>query len=173
MLATARLEYYRYPAALPTVELSSLKLDLYRRDFTINTLAVEAQSRPVRCPHRLLRRAAGSQGAAIRVLHNFSFVEDPTRVFRAIRFEQRFGFRIGKHTAKLVENTVRMKLPVKLSGRRLANELKLILSEEEPSSALRRLDEFGLLRFVHPQIAYGPGWIGCWRRSGRCSRGTA
>jgi tRNA nucleotidyltransferase (CCA-adding enzyme) len=91
------------------------------------------------------------------VLHNFSFVEDPTRVFRAIRFEQRFGFRMGKHTSKLIENTVRMNLPVKLSGRRLTNELKLILSEEDPGPALRRLDEFGLLRFIHPQITYGPG----------------
>ncbi|HYA02861.1 MAG TPA: CBS domain-containing protein, partial [Syntrophobacteria bacterium] len=156
-VATARLEYYRYPAALPTVELSSLKLDLYRRDFTINTLAVEIN--PGRFGH-LIDFFGGQRDLkerAIRVLHNFSFVEDPTRVFRAIRFEQRFGFRMGRHTSKLIENTVRMNLPVKLSGRRLTNELKLILSEEAPGPALRRLDEFGLFRFVHPQITYGPG----------------
>jgi tRNA nucleotidyltransferase (CCA-adding enzyme) len=156
-VATARLEYYRYPAALPTVELSSLKLDLYRRDFTINTLAVEVN--PGRFGH-LIDFFGGQRDLkerAIRVLHNFSFVEDPTRVFRAIRFEQRFGFRIGKHTSKLIDNTVRLNLPVKLSGRRLTNELKLILSEEDPGPALRRLDEFGLLRFIHPQITYGPG----------------
>lgn len=156
-VATARLEYYRYPAALPTVELSSLKLDLYRRDFTINTLAVELN--PSRFGH-LIDFFGGQRDLkerAIRVLHNFSFVEDPTRVFRAIRFEQRFGFRMGKHTAKLIENTVRMNLPVRLGGRRLANELKLILNEEDPGPALRRLDEFGLLRFVHPQISCGPG----------------
>jgi tRNA nucleotidyltransferase (CCA-adding enzyme) len=156
-VATARLEYYRYPAALPTVELSSLKLDLYRRDFTINTLAVELNPGRFGVLIDFFGGQRDLKERAIRVLHNFSLVEDPTRVFRAIRFEQRFGFRIGKHTAKLIENTVRLKLPVKLSGRRLANELKLILSEEEPSPALRRLDEFGLLRFVHPQIAYGPG----------------
>jgi tRNA nucleotidyltransferase (CCA-adding enzyme) len=156
-VATARLEYYRYPAALPTVELSSLKLDLYRRDFTINTLAVEVN--PGRFGH-LIDFFGGQRDLkerAIRVLHNFSFVEDPTRVFRAIRFEQRFGFRMGRHTSKLIENTVRMNLPVKLSGRRLTNELKLILSEEAPGPALQRLDEFGLFPFIHPQITYGPG----------------
>jgi tRNA nucleotidyltransferase (CCA-adding enzyme) len=156
-VATARLEYYRYPAALPTVELSSLKLDLYRRDFTINTLAVEVN--PGRFGH-LIDFFGGQRDLkerVIRVLHNFSFVEDPTRVFRAIRFEQRFGFRMGRHTCKLIENTVRLNLPLKLSGRRLTNELRLILSEENPGPALRRLDEFGLFRFIHPQITYGPG----------------
>jgi len=128
-VATARLEYYEYPAALPTVELSSLKLDLYRRDFTINTLAVELN------PGRFgqLIDYFGAQrdfkDKAIRVLHNYSFVEDPTRVLRAIRYEQRLGFRIMKHTSNLIENAVKMKLLVQLSGRRLTNELKLILSE--------------------------------------------
>jgi len=153
-VATARLEYYQYPAALPTVELSSLKLDLYRRDFTINTLAVELN------PERFgeLIDFFGAQrdlkDRAIRVLHNFSFVEDPTRVFRAIRFEQRFGFRIGKHTSKLIENTVKMDLPLKLSGRRLTNELIQILSEENPGPAVKRLHEFDLLRVLHPRIQY-------------------
>ena len=131
-VATARLEYYEYPAALPTVELSSLKLDLYRRDFTMNTLAVELD------PGRFgqLIDYFGAQrdfkDKTIRVLHNYSFVEDPTRVFRAIRYEQRLGFRIGKHTSNLIVNAVKMDLLVQLSGRRLTNELKLILSEENP-----------------------------------------
>jgi tRNA nucleotidyltransferase (CCA-adding enzyme) len=115
-VATARLEYYRYPAALPTVELSSLKLDLHRRDFTINTLAVDLNPGRFGVLIDFFGGQRDLKERTIRVLHNFSFVEDPTRVFRAIRFEQRFGFRIGKHTAKLIENTVRMKLPVKLSG---------------------------------------------------------
>jgi tRNA nucleotidyltransferase (CCA-adding enzyme) len=155
-VATARLEYYEYPAALPTVELSSLKLDLYRRDFTVNTLAVDLT------PGRFgqLIDYFGAQrdlkDRRIRVLHNFSFVEDPTRVFRAIRFEQRFGFRLGKHTSNLIQNAVKMGLLVKLSGRRLANELRLILSEENPAPAIQRLDEFSLLPFLHPHIATGP-----------------
>ena len=155
-VATARLEYYEYPAALPTVELSSLKLDLYRRDFTINTLAVELN------PDRFgqLIDYFGAQrdfkDKAIRVLHNYSFVEDPTRVLRAIRYEQRLGFRIMKHTSNLIENSVKMKLLVELSGRRLTNELKYILSEEDPIPAIKRMNEYNLLPFLHPDIHYGP-----------------
>jgi len=155
-VATARLEYYEYPAALPTVELSSLKLDLYRRDFTINTLAVELN------PDRLgqLIDYFGAQrdfkDKAIRVLHNYSFVEDPTRVLRAIRYEQRLGFRIMKHTSNLIENAVKMKLLVELSGRRLTNELKLILSEENPIPAIKRMNDYNLLPFLHPEIQCGP-----------------
>ncbi len=155
-VATARLEYYEYPAALPTVELSSLKLDLYRRDFTINTLAVELD------PGRFgqLIDYFGAQrdfkDKAIRVLHNYSFVEDPTRVFRAIRYEQRLGFRIGKHTSNLIVNAVKMNLLVQLSGRRLTNELRLILSEENPAPAIRRMAEYNLLPFLHSDIIYGP-----------------
>jgi tRNA nucleotidyltransferase (CCA-adding enzyme) len=155
-VATARLEYYEYPAALPTVELSSLKLDLYRRDFTINTLAVELN------PDRFgqLIDYFGAQrdfkDKAIRVLHNYSFVEDPTRVLRAIRYEQRLGFRIMKHTSNLIENAVKMKLLVELSGRRLTNELKYILSEEDPIPAIKRMNEYNLLPILHPDIHYEP-----------------
>jgi tRNA nucleotidyltransferase (CCA-adding enzyme) len=156
-VATARLEYYEYPAALPTVELSSLKLDLYRRDFTINTLAVELN--PGRFGQLIDYFAAQRdfKDKAIRVLHNYSFVEDPTRMFRAIRYEQRLGFRIGKHTSNLIRNAVKMDLPVQLSGRRLMNELKLMLSEEDPAPAIRRMDEYNLLSFIHRGIVYTPG----------------
>ena len=107
-IATARLEYYRSPAALPTVEMGSIKFDLYRRDFTVNTLAIKLN------PDRfgILIDFFGAQRDlkrnAIRVLHNLSFVEDPTRVFRAVRFEQRFGFKIAKLTSGLIENAVKM-----------------------------------------------------------------
>jgi len=153
-VATARLEYYEYPAALPTVELSSLKLDLYRRDFTINTLAVELN------PERFgqLIDYFGAQrdfkDKAIRVLHNYSFVEDPTRVLRAIRYEQRLGFNIVKHTSNLIANAVKMDLLVQLSGRRLTNELKLLLSEENPTPAIKRMHQYKLLPFLHPEITY-------------------
>jgi len=155
-VATARLEYYEYPAALPTVELSSLKLDLYRRDFTINTLAVELN------PERFgqLIDYFGAQrdfkDKAIRVLHNYSFVEDPTRVLRAIRYEQRLGFRIVKHTSNLITNAVKMELLVQLGGRRLTNELKLLLSEENPAPAIKRMHQYKLLSFLHPKITYSP-----------------
>jgi len=155
-IATARLEYYEYPAAMPTVELSSLKLDLFRRDFTINAMAL--QLNPQRfgrlidyfnCQNDLKERR-------IRVLHNLSFVEDPTRIFRAIRFEQRLDFQIARHTEKLLRNAVRRDLFGRFSGQRFFNELKHILSEDNPLPALRRLAEFDLFRFLWPDLRPHP-----------------
>jgi tRNA nucleotidyltransferase (CCA-adding enzyme) len=88
----------------------------------------------------------------IRVLHNLSFVEDPTRVFRAIRFEQRFGFSIGKLTSGLIENAVKMDFFKRLSGRRLLVELRQIFEEENPTLAVKRLHDYNLLNVIHPSI---------------------
>ena len=110
-IATARLEYYEYPAALPTVELSSIKLDLYRRDFTINAMAIQLNPGAFRHPDRFLQLPERPQGSkSIKVLHNLSFVEDPSRIFRAIRFEKRMDFEIARHTERLINNAVSMKL---------------------------------------------------------------
>jgi tRNA nucleotidyltransferase (CCA-adding enzyme) len=151
-IATARLEYYESPAALPTVELSSIKKDLYRRDFTINTLAV-----------RLNRKRYGElidffgglrdiKDKTIRVLHSLSFVEDPTRVLRAIRFEQRFDFHVNKHTQNLIKTAVNMKLFNRLTGERIYTELVLMFSEAEPLKVLKRMKDFDLLKFIHPSL---------------------
>jgi tRNA nucleotidyltransferase (CCA-adding enzyme) len=151
-LATARLEYYDHPAALPRVEHSSIKLDLFRRDFTVNALAVHLHP-----DHfgELIDFFGGQKDLkerVIRVLHNLSFVEDPTRVFRALRFEQRIGFQIARQTHMLMENAVRMELFGRLSGRRLFRELVLCLSEERPLAVLKRLGDFGLMAFFHPGL---------------------
>ena len=151
-VATARLEYYEYPAALPVVELSSIKMDLYRRDFTINALAVHLN------PPRFgqLEDFFGAQRdikeRLIRVLHSLSFVEDPTRIVRAIRFEQRFDFRIGGQTERLIKNAVRMAFFQKLSGSRIFHELQLLLDESEALKCLQRMEEFGLLELIHPLL---------------------
>jgi tRNA nucleotidyltransferase (CCA-adding enzyme) len=151
-VATARLEYYEYPAALPTVELSSIKMDLYRRDFTINALAVHLN------PGEFGRLADffGSQRdikeRIIRVLHSLSFVEDPTRILRAIRFEQRFGFRIGPAAERLIKNALELGFFRKLSGARLFHEILLILEEASPLACLRRMSQFGLLTAIHPLL---------------------
>ena len=94
-VATARTEYYEYPAALPTVEPSSIKKDLYRRDFTINTMAVRLNKGEFGALIDFYGGRRDLKEKTIRVLHSLSFIEDPTRVFRAIRFEQRFGFHLG------------------------------------------------------------------------------
>jgi len=126
-VATARMEYYQYPAALPVVEFGSLKMDLYRRDFTVNTLAVALNPDSFGQLIDFFGGQRDIKDKVIRVLHNLSFVEDPTRILRAIRFEQRFGFRIGKQTAGQIRNAVKMNLLEKMGGHRLFHEIQHIL----------------------------------------------
>jgi tRNA nucleotidyltransferase (CCA-adding enzyme) len=151
-VATARLEYYLHPGALPDVEHASLKLDLYRRDFTVNTLAIALNQSQA---GELVDHYGGVRDLeerAIRVLHNLSFIEDPTRMFRAVRFEQRLGFHIGRQTEQLMRSAVRLGVLGRVSGKRLANEMMLILGERDPLPALDRLVAFDLLRALHPGL---------------------
>lgn len=153
-VATTRTEHYEYSTALPTVQRSSIKEDLYRRDFTINTLAIRLNPSQF---GELLDFYGGQRDLnekTIRVLHRLSFVEDPTRVFRAIRFEQRFRFRLGTETLALIKEVAKMDLIHRLSGSRLSDELILLLSEEEPRKMIARLGELNLLRFVHPALKW-------------------
>ncbi|GFE58664.1 A-adding tRNA nucleotidyltransferase [Geobacter sp. AOG1] len=151
-VASTRLEYYASPGALPTVERSSLKMDLYRRDFTINTLAIRLNSPDFGVLIDYFGAQRDLQERVLRVLHNLSFVEDPTRVFRAIRFEQRLDFHIAKHTENLIKNAVKMNFLDKLGGKRLLAELVHILTENDPLRAVDRLASLGLLRFIHPDL---------------------
>ena len=151
-VATARLEYYQAPAALPIVELSSLKMDLYRRDFTINTLAVKLNPGDFGQLMDFFDGLRDMKSKTIRVLHNLSFVEDPTRVLRAVRFEQRFGFRIGKFTEGLIKNALKIDVFKMLSGSRLFGELKQMLNEEKAEDCLLRINELGLLHLIHPEL---------------------
>lgn len=153
-IATARTEYYEHPTALPTVEHASIKRDLYRRDFTINTLALRLNT-------SVFGRLLDFYGAErdlkdrkIRVLHSLSFVEDPTRVFRAVRFAVRFGFELGRETRALIVGAVRMDLVSRLSPHRLTDELRLLLSEREPRAGLALLAELEVLRSLHPACTW-------------------
>ena len=155
-VASTRLEYYESPGALPTVERASLRHDLYRRDFTINTLAFCLNN-----DHfgRLIDHFNGQQDLqerVVRVLHNLSFVEDPTRVFRAIRFEQRLDFRIAPHTEGLIKTSVRMNLLENVGGARLRNELIQMLNEKEPAAAISRMASLGVLPYIHPALKLTP-----------------
>ena len=151
-VASARMEYYKFPAALPVVEMSSIKLDLYRRDFTINTLAIQLNPDRFGTLIDFFSARKDIKEKIIRVLHNLSFVEDPTRVFRAIRFEQRFEFTLGKLTAGLISNAISMNFFRELSGKRVFAELRLILREENPVATIRRLNDFALLKVIHASI---------------------
>ncbi|MCL1981173.1 MAG: CBS domain-containing protein [Proteobacteria bacterium] len=151
-VATARLEYYDHPAAMPTVEHSSIKLDLYRRDFTINAMAIHINPQRFgvladyfNCQNDLKERR-------IQTLHNLSFVEDPTRIFRAIRFEGRLDFTITRHTEKLIKNTVQLNLFDQVEEPRFFHELKLILAEDDPTPVLKRMAYFKLFPFLWPNL---------------------
>ncbi len=153
-VATARLEYYEKPGALPTVEVSSLKLDLYRRDFVINTLAVALNPRRFGELIDFFGAQRDIKEKAVRVLHNLSFVEDPTRMLRAVRFSEKFGFRISKHTLHLIRNYVKLDVFKDLSGPRLFDELRNMLGEEVSVKCIGRLHELGLLRLIHGSITW-------------------
>ncbi|MBK8048363.1 MAG: CCA tRNA nucleotidyltransferase [Anaerolineales bacterium] len=135
---------------LPTVQQGSIKLDLHRRDFTINTLALALN------PDRwgqLLDFWGGLndlRAGAVRVLHSLSFVDDPTRILRAVRYEQRFAFQIEPRTLELLADA--LELLDRVTPARVRHELERILDENIPDKALLRLDELGILRQIHPAL---------------------
>ncbi len=153
-VATARHEYYARPGALPTVETSSIKRDLYRRDFTMNTLAVALNPRTLGQVIDFFGGARDIKEKVIRVLHNLAFVEDPTRILRALRFSSRFGFSIGKHTLTLIKAALRMKVFDKVEGRRLLNELIHMLNEKNPVPSLTLMSVHGIPQALHPALDF-------------------
>jgi len=158
-IATARLEYYEYPAALPIVELSSIKMDLYRRDFSINTLAIHLNKNKFGNVVDFFGGSKDINDKRIRILHALSFVEDPTRCLRAIRFEQRYNFKLGQGTKKLIKNALHLNIIDKLSKSRLLNELKLIFDEVDPVACLCSLDSTGILKAIHQNLSLSPSKV--------------
>jgi len=154
-VATARMEYYSHPGALPKVERSSVKSDLFRRDFTINSMAVKLNGQGAFCLIDYFNGEKDLKDGSIRVLHNLSFIEDPCRIFRAIRFEQRFGFRVGRQTRAFMKSAIKNNLVNQLSGTRLMNELKLLMRESDPMKCIDRMRELSLLYLIVPGIAEG------------------
>jgi tRNA nucleotidyltransferase (CCA-adding enzyme) len=154
-VVTARTEFYDAPAALPTVEHATIREDLFRRDFTINAMAVSLKGDDL---GRLVDPFGGRRDLeqrTIRVLHNLSFIDDPTRIFRAIRYENRLGFRMEPHTERLARSTIEMGLVGDLSTSRLRDELQALLSEGDVSHSLLRLAELGADKAIHPHLAGG------------------
>ena len=154
-VATARMEYYKRPGALPTVERSSVKSDLFRRDFTINCMAVKLTGANAFCLSDFFNGERDLKNREIHVLHSLSFIEDPCRLFRAIRFEQRFDFKMGKQAESFMRTTIKKRLVDSLSGTRLFNEIKLLLKEKRPMNCIRRMQAFDLFQFVSPDMLKG------------------
>ncbi len=151
-VAMARKEVYERPAALPTVRFSSLKEDLYRRDFTINAMAVCINRRNFGLFIDFFGGMKDLEKRAIRILHDRSFIDDPTRIFRAVRFEQRFGFVIDKHTEYLIKHAVKQEMFRRTENQRIRDELILILKEKYPEKAVFRMRQLHELRFIHPEL---------------------
>lgn len=153
--ATTRSELYEHPTALPTVYNSGIKLDLRRRDFTVNCLAVQLS--PQRVMWRILDFYGGIadlEERLLRVLHSLSFIDDPTRILRAVRFSERLRFTIDPRTTELIQ----LALPMlhRITGERLQNELTLLLKEENAVRGLFKLEALGALHHIHPDFHVRP-----------------
>ena len=155
-VATARVEFYEYPASAPTVEFSKIKYDLYRRDFTINAMAIELNQADFGMLVDFFGARKDLQEKSIKVMHNMSFVEDPTRIFRAIRFEQRYGFNIEESTRNFMENALDLEMFDRLATHKMKDELVLILNEDLPMKAIDRMLELDVLKYIHPEIRITP-----------------
>ncbi|MDY7077017.1 MAG: CBS domain-containing protein [Chloroflexota bacterium] len=147
---TARTEFYTYPTALPQVERSSITQDLHRRDFTINTLAIRLDPDHWGELLDFYGGEADLHNGVIRVLHSLSFVDDPTRMLRAARLESRLGFHLDPRSEELIADG--LPLLKRVSGDRIRHELELIFRETEPERALGRLEELGVLAYIHPSL---------------------
>ncbi len=159
---TARSEFYAAPSALPEVERGSIKLDLHRRDFTINTLAVRLDGAHL---GELLDFYGGQRDLErrlIRVLHSLSFIDDPTRVLRAIRLEQRLGFTIEPRTAELLENALPMLKRV--TGERIRHEIELALREADPILVMERFADLGVMAQIYPGLTWTPSMAAAFER---------
>lgn len=151
-LVTARKEFYNSPAALPQVESSSLKNDLFRRDFTINTMACSLTGENYGNLLDYYNGRLDLQNKVIRVLNKLSFVDDPLRILRSVRFEQRFNFTIEPDTMKLINKAIERKVIEKVSRHRLNQELKLSYNEPSPPNILKRFDDLKLFPFLYPRV---------------------
>ena len=158
-VAMARMEYYPLPGALPKVESSSIQKDLSRRDFTINSMAIKLNGQGAFCLIDFFNSEVDLKAGSIRVLHDRSFIEDPCRIFRLIRFEQRFKFCIEEQTKTFMKSAINNSLINHLSGTRLMNELKLLLNESDPLRCVRRMRELSLIQLIVPGISDDDS---CW-----------
>ncbi len=151
-IASARRESYPHPAHLPQVHPGSLKQDLFRRDFTINAMALSLRQESFARLVDFFHGQEDLKHKKIRILHDASFLDDPTRILRAIRFEQRYGFRIEPRTLEFLKQAVRLNMLEKVQPHRLRDDLILVLKEEHPLKEIRRLESLVGFKFISPGI---------------------
>lgn len=151
-VATARREEYAEPGSLPKVSFSDIKNDLYRRDFTINAMALCINKERFGDFVDFFGGLEDLEKGLIRVLHDKSFLDDPTRIFRAVRFEKRFGFKVEHHTEYLIKHALRREMFGRTENQRIRDELIRMLSEPTALESILRMKELNELRFIHPNL---------------------
>jgi tRNA nucleotidyltransferase (CCA-adding enzyme) len=152
-ISTARKEFYPEPAHLPVVSSGTLKDDLFRRDFTINAMAISISCQDFGKLIDIFDGKPDLDKKKIRVLHDLSFIDDPTRILRAIRFEKRYGFKIEANTLKLLKGAVKSKMLEKLEPQRTRDDLILMLKEEQPLRQIKRLHGLAGLEFISKRLS--------------------
>jgi tRNA nucleotidyltransferase (CCA-adding enzyme) len=166
-LATARRESYSRPGALPRVTPGSIGDDLWRRDYSVNAMAIALNPKSFGSFMDLYGGREDLGAGQLRILHERSFIEDATRIWRGLRYEQRLGFKFERNTLRLLkQHTVMLDT---ISGDRLRYELECVLAEECPERVIRRAAQLGILASLHPKLE-GNGWLR--QRYGRARRLT-
>ncbi|WP_028855699.1 CBS domain-containing protein [Psychrilyobacter atlanticus] len=153
-IASSRLEYYEYPTSLPVVEYGNIRDDMYRRDFSINAMALEIDSYNF---GKLIDFYGGYDDLAnkkIRILHNLSFVEDPTRIIRAFRFAARYGFELEKDTEIFLKNAISDGFLKKISWPRVKQELEILFSDKNLTRGMEFLNKYNVFVEINPNIKY-------------------
>jgi len=153
-VATARTEFYAGSGSLPEVAFSSIRNDLYRRDFTINSLAVCINPKQFGVLHDYFGGRRDIRLGVIKVLNNMSFIEDPIRILRAIRFEQRFGFKIEERTLHLLLGSLKVKSLKKVSAERIRSELIVSSRKGAAEDFFMRLEELGILKEININLVF-------------------
>jgi tRNA nucleotidyltransferase (CCA-adding enzyme) len=155
-IATARREFYEYAAAIPEVSSDSLKQDLARRDFSVNAMAVSLSEGDWGTLIDFHGGRRDLKEGILRVLHNLSFVEDPSRVLRGVRLEQRLGMKFEDNTLRLVRNTIKGGLLGKLSNARVRAEVEINCKDRVPQKIAVRMQELGIWEALFPGLRFGP-----------------
>ncbi|HAP31766.1 MAG TPA: hypothetical protein DCQ14_01730 [Firmicutes bacterium] len=158
-ISTLRNNYYLYAGAQPASPQASLKNELYKKDFSINTMAMELNPGNFRYLFDYFGGEKDLAQGTIRVLYSLSFVDEPLRLLRALRLEQKYGFKIDDETYKLMRNAIAGKVLHKSSKEGIGRELKLILSEPAPWMILERLQEMGLWQYVFSRLPFNKDMI--------------
>ncbi|MEI6521270.1 MAG: hypothetical protein WCO98_14730 [bacterium] len=147
---SCRKEYYLYPGALPITSPGSIQDDLYRRDFTINAMAMKLSGNNHGDVIDYFNGLDDIQNKVIRILHDSSFISDPTRIFRAVRFESKLGFTINNHTIELAKDAISKRIVDKVSGERIFNEIKQICNNKFTEQVIKRIKSSNLARIRKP-----------------------